>query len=407
MALQIRRAEKRQLRARIAIDGPTGAGKTYTALVAATVLAGGGRIIVIDSENRRAERYADLFQFDTIQLDGPFTPELYMEAIHLAEREGAAVVVIDSLTHAWQGEGGILEMVDKAAARSRSGNSFGAWKDVTPVHRRLIETIIRSPIHVIATMRSKMEYVQQKDPNGNTRIEKVGMAPIQRDDLPYEFDMVLDMDIKHTMVVTKSPYPAQQDVVLTKPGPEFFQAFYAWLNSGAPEDRPQPSPLPTTPPPSAASNGGNGSVSPPSVGPRPWPGNTLIGKLRTFALKNADRAPTMTPEGWDDLLADLIHVCGGIDEADTLVRFLWPDESGHDNTVPHSVGGHLTNAQRSALDTWLRTSADGRYKPVNTREAAPEAAKKEAAEIVAMARIVASESVSEPAEQPQQEEMSL
>ena len=247
------KATKRKVKARFAIDGPSGSGKTYTALVAATVLAEGGKIAVIDTEHGSASLYSDIFTFDVLELDN-FNPENYTNAIQAAEKAGYAVIVVDSLSHAWEGEGGALDMADDATRRMKSPNSYTAWKEVTPIHRKMVDAMLGSPAHIVATMRSKMEYVQEKDnTSGKTVIRKVGMAPVQRQGMEYEFTLVGDMDIDHTIVVSKSRCPALADAVEKKPGKDFFKRFLDWLNSGALETAPAPKPsifksTPTPPP---------------------------------------------------------------------------------------------------------------------------------------------------------------
>ncbi len=157
------------------------------------------------------------------------------------EEEGYDVIVIDSLSHAWEGKGGALELVDNAAARSK-GNSYVAWRHVTPLHNKLVDTMLQSKCHIVATMRSKMDYVQEKDSRGNTQIKKVGMAPIQRAGMEYEFTMVIDMDVDHNAIVSKTRCDTMADMVVTKPDAKFFEIFTNWLNSGeaAPVIEPQP-----------------------------------------------------------------------------------------------------------------------------------------------------------------------
>lgn len=229
--MQFQKATKKRSKARIALDGPSGAGKTYTALIAATVMAEGGKIAVIDTERGSASLYADKFEFDVLELDN-FDPRQYIEAIEAAEKTGYSVIVIDSLSHAWEGEGGALDQVDKAAKRLQ-GNSFAAWKDVTPLQRRLVDAMLQSPCHIIATMRSKMDYVQEKDEKtGKTIIRKVGMAPVQRQGMEYEFTIVGDMDVDHNLMITKSRCDIMADAVENKPAAKFWQKLLDWLNSG-------------------------------------------------------------------------------------------------------------------------------------------------------------------------------
>ncbi len=235
MSVQFHKAARSQAKARIAIDGPAGSGKTYTALAAASAL--GGKIALIDSERGSASLYADKFDFDTCTLDR-FSPADYVAAIHAAEESGYQVIVIDSLSHAWSGKGGALEMVDAAAARSKSNNSYAAWREVTPEHNALVDAMIQSPCHIVATMRTKTEYVLEQDDKGRQIPRKIGMAPIQRDGLEYEFTVVGDMDHQHRFVVSKSRMDAIADAVVTKPDVKWFKQVSDWLNEGDPASKP-------------------------------------------------------------------------------------------------------------------------------------------------------------------------
>ena len=229
---QFVKATKKQAKARIAIDGPSGSGKTYTSLIAATALAKGGKIAVIDTERGSASLYSEKFDFDVLELTPPFSPEVYHGAIKAAENAGYAVIVIDSLSHAWEGEGGALDMADDATKRQKTQNSYTAWREVTPVHRAMVDAILQSKCHVVVTMRSKMEYVQEKNSDGRTVINKVGLAPIQRSGMEYEFTIVGDMDLDNTIVISKSRFEPFSGRVQKKPGIEFFKPFVDWLNSG-------------------------------------------------------------------------------------------------------------------------------------------------------------------------------
>jgi hypothetical protein len=231
------KATRRQAKARVAIDGPAGSGKTYTALIAATSLANGGTIAVIDTERGSASLYADEFNFDVLELT-TFSPRNYIEAIHAAEKAGYSVIVIDSMSHAWEGEGGILDMHDAATKKQRTENSYTAWKDVTPVHREFVDTMLQSTCHIIATMRAKMEYVQE-EVNGKKQIRKIGLAPVQRAGTEYEFTVVCDMDIDHSLAVSKSRCKPMADKIARMPGQDFFNVLRDWLNSG---DAPIPQP---------------------------------------------------------------------------------------------------------------------------------------------------------------------
>ena len=151
------RAVKTDSKLRLALAGPPGSGKTFTALSLAYALADGQGVALIDTEHGSASKYADLFPpFDCVNLD-TFHPDLYVEAIKAAERAGYVVLLIDSLSHAWNGKGGLLELVDGIARRSKSGNTYVAWGEATPIQNRLIDTLLAAKLHIIATMRRKME----------------------------------------------------------------------------------------------------------------------------------------------------------------------------------------------------------------------------------------------------------
>ncbi len=277
MDLTFQKATKAKVKARVAIDGPSGAGKTYSALILATVLANGGKIAVIDTERGSASLYSDKFDFDVLELD-TFSPALYTQAITAAENAGYQVIVIDSLSHAWEGEGGALDQVDQKATQIK-GNSYVAWKDVTPMHRRMVDAMLQSKAHIVVTMRSKMEYVQEKNEKGNTVIRKVGMAPIQRQGMEYEFTIVADMDVDHHIAISKSRCEEMADKVALKPGADFWKRFTDWLNTGveknpatAPQPAKTPAPMPDVdakfPPNPAAVASDNPTTPPGNITPQ-------------------------------------------------------------------------------------------------------------------------------------------
>lgn len=230
--LVFQKAIKAQEKARIALDGVTGGGKTWTALTLGTFFAEkeGGRIAVIDSERSSAKKYASDFDFDHLTLPDE-NPHTYIAAIKAAIEGGYAVIIIDSLTHAWEGT---LELKDDVAKRSRSGNSFDAWREVTPVHNELIDTMLRAPAHVIATMRTKTEYLVEKGADDKTKISKVGLRPMQREGVEYEFDIVGDLDTENTLIISKTRCSALNGEVIRKPGADLARTIWDWLNDGEP-----------------------------------------------------------------------------------------------------------------------------------------------------------------------------
>ncbi len=264
MAVTFQKATKYQLKARIALLGPAGSGKSYTALRLAFALAGPeGRVAAIDTEHRSLSKYVGEapdgrpWDFDVLELES-FSPDAYIEGIKAAEAAGYSVLVIDSLSHAWAGKDGILEFVDETARKQamRGGgreNSFAAWREATPKHNELVETMLGAKLHLLVTMRVKTEYVQEKDDKGRTVITKKGLQPVQREGLDYEFDVVCDLEPKqNTMLVSKTRCPALTDKLFEKPGPEVVEIIRTWLESGAPAPQ--------------ASKGGDGAGAPAAPG---------------------------------------------------------------------------------------------------------------------------------------------
>jgi hypothetical protein len=236
MAIQFQKATKKRSKLRLAFDGPAGSGKTMSALLVAKGLARGGKIAVIDTERGSASLYSDEVQFDVVELDS-FSPDIYVEAIRTAEDLGYAVIIVDSLSHAWEGKGGALDVKDKASRRPGL-NDWTAWREVTPMHNRLVDAMLQSKAHIIATMRTKMEHVQEKDEKGKTVIRKVGMAPIQRPGLEYEFSVVGDLDYNHVLTISKTRCKALDGAQIPMPGERLAKTLLEWLESGEPESAP-------------------------------------------------------------------------------------------------------------------------------------------------------------------------
>jgi len=231
--IEFKRASRKQSKIRLLISGPAGSGKTYSALQIAFGL--GNRVAVIDTERGSAELYSDLGEYYVVSLNPPFLMENYLEAIHAAEGAGFDIIIIDSLTHAWAGDGGLLDLHDKAT--SAGGNSYTAWKNVTPLHRDLIDAMLQSSSHVIATVRSKTSYVIDQS-EGKCKPVKVGLAPVQRGGIEYEFTIGLDMALNHTAGVSKDRTGLFRTEYFT-PCRETGERIKAWLATGA-ELLPQP-----------------------------------------------------------------------------------------------------------------------------------------------------------------------
>jgi hypothetical protein len=195
--MSFHRAERKKAKARIGLCGPAGSGKTLSALKLAFGM--GGKIAVIDTEHGSAELYSEHGEYDVAAITPPYTVEKYRQLIKDAEEAGYEVLVIDSLTHAWAGEGGLLDEKERIP-----GNSYAAWRKITPKHNALIDAMLQSPCHIIATMRSKTEYVLEENEKGRSVPRKVGMAPVQREGMDYEFTIVFDIDQgKHVATTSK------------------------------------------------------------------------------------------------------------------------------------------------------------------------------------------------------------
>lgn len=230
-----KRATKTQSRLRMALFGASGSGKTYTAL---SIAAAFGTIAVIDTEHGSASKYADRFEFDVLELSD-YAPKAYVAAIEAAADYD--VLIIDSLTHAWAGSGGVLEIADRGAARAQ-GNKFAGWRDATPEHNRLVEAILTARPHVIVTMRSKTEYVLEPDSRGKMSPRKVGTAPVQRDGMEYEFDIVGEMNADNELVISKTRFPQLKGEVQKEPSRDFGTLILQQLQDGAPPPA-QPTPV--------------------------------------------------------------------------------------------------------------------------------------------------------------------
>lgn len=229
MKLQI--AERKRARIKMALQGPSGSGKTYSALLLGYGITNDwSKIAVIDTENESASLYADLGKYHTLGIGSPYSPEKYMEAIKLCEDSGMEVILIDSITHEWEGIGGILDIHG-----NMTGNSFTNWAKLTPRHNAFIQAMLQSPCHIIATIRTKQDYVLTEK-NGKQVPEKVGLKAVQREGMDYEFTIVLDLDIKHYTTSSKD----RSSLFMGKPpfiiSPSTGKQINDWCNSGKEEE---------------------------------------------------------------------------------------------------------------------------------------------------------------------------
>ena len=224
-----RPAERKRAKLRLCLSGPSGSGKTYSSLLIASGLVPWSKIAVLDTEHSSAELYANLGNYSTLTLEPPYDPLRYVEAIKAAEQAGFEVLIIDSLSHAWNGEGGILDQQGKVTDTKYRGNSFSAWREFTPKHNALINAILASNLHIIATVRSKTEY-SLVDENGKKQVKKLGLAPVQREGVDYEFSVFMELSIDHTAIATKDR-TSIFDGKYFKPNRQVGERLLHWLNN--------------------------------------------------------------------------------------------------------------------------------------------------------------------------------
>ncbi|SRR5579885_978805 len=227
MAIEIRKAERVKSKLRLGLAGPAGSGKTMSALKVAKGI--GGPVCLIDTERGSGDLYANLYDYSVITLEPPFKPDVLIEAIHAAEKAGFNVIIIDSLSHFWSDEGGILDQADKM--QNSGKNRFTLWADLTPQHRRLVNALLNSPKHIIATMRSKQEYALETDEKGKASVKKLGLAPVQRDGMEYEFTVFFDISQDHYAKSSKDRTDMFKNEVLIL-DEQTGQRLLKWLNEG-------------------------------------------------------------------------------------------------------------------------------------------------------------------------------
>ncbi len=235
MTVVIKKAERSQSKLRIGLAGPSGSGKTMSSLKLARGLVGpAGKICLIDTERGSAQLYAHVTDFDVIEIKAPFAPKKYIEAIEAAEDAKYDVIIIDSLSHAWTDEGGILDQADKLEKAGK--NRFTMWADLTPQHRMLVNAMLNTDAHLIGCVRSKQEYALDKDAQtGKSTVKKLGMAPIQREGMEYEFTVFIDIAQNHVAQTSKDRTDLFRNEVWTITE-ETGERLITWLNSAkAPE----------------------------------------------------------------------------------------------------------------------------------------------------------------------------
>lgn len=197
--MQLTKASRKKAKIRLGLSAVSGGGKTYSALLIAYGLCGDyNKVAVIDTENHSAELYAHLGEYNVLPLEAPYSPERYIQAIKTCEDSGMEVIIIDSITHEWDGKGGIIEI-----SNSMTGNSFTNWAKLTPRHQAFIDSILQSKCHVITTVRRKQDYEMTKDSSGKLQVQKAGLKEVTREGFEYELTVNLELDQNHNATASK------------------------------------------------------------------------------------------------------------------------------------------------------------------------------------------------------------
>lgn len=243
--LVLRKAQRKRVKLKIGLVSASGGGKTLGSLLIAYGIVRNSypsisdeevweKIAIIDTENGSGELYSNrdianihIGEYCTVPLEPPFESSKYIEAINLCYNSGIEVIIVDSLTHLWSGEGGALDK--QANIAKRTGNSFTSWKEPKKEFRAVIDKILQTDSHFITTMRSKVEYSQEKDGNGKTTVRKVGTAPVAMDGVDYEFSVVFDLDFDHIAAASKDR-TGLFDGKYIKLSPDVGKALISWVN---------------------------------------------------------------------------------------------------------------------------------------------------------------------------------
>lgn len=225
--MQLRKATRKQAKIRLGLSAVSGGGKTYSALLIAYGITGDwGKIALIDTENGSGDLYAHLGDYNVITLTAPYVPERYIECIKAAENAGMEVIIIDSITHEWDGKGGCLEIVESY------GGKYQDWAKVTPRHQAFIEAILQSKCHVITTVRRKQDYEMTKDASGKLKVEKAGLKEVTREGFEYELTANLELGMSHHARALKDRTGLFMGKAEFIPSSETGKMIAEWCNSG-------------------------------------------------------------------------------------------------------------------------------------------------------------------------------
>lgn len=240
----LRKASRQKAKIRLGISGPSGSGKTISALLIAYGITGSwDNIAVIDTESNSADLYANhivksgkkdfkIGEFNVLPLRPPFTPARYIDALHDCQDAGMQVIIIDSASHEWNGEGGILQMVDDLKASGDRNAFTSGWSKATPLHDTFVQAMLNSTAHIIACMRSKVDYVLEANDKGKMVPKKLGLAPVQREGLDYEYTTHLDLNLQHFATPMKDRTGLFIGKPLEVPSVDTGKKILEWCESG-------------------------------------------------------------------------------------------------------------------------------------------------------------------------------
>lgn len=231
--MALRKAERQKAKIRLGLSAVSGGGKTFSALLIAFGITGDwSKIALIDTENGSGDLYAHLGAYNVLTLTAPFTPEKYIEAITECEKAGMELIIVDSITHEWDGKGGCLEILEELTRKDPRHNSYTQWANITPRHQSFIDAIQQSTCHVITTVRRKQDYEMTKNQDGKVVVTKAGLKEITREGFEYELTANIELDQNHNATASKDRTGLFIGQPAFVPSVETGRAIFRWCESG-------------------------------------------------------------------------------------------------------------------------------------------------------------------------------
>lgn len=228
----LRKATRQKAKIRLGLSAVSGGGKTYSAILISKGLCGDlSKVAIIDTENGSADLYAHMGDFNVITLQPPYPPQKYIDAIKECEKAGMEVIIIDSISHEWDGAGGCLDIVEELTKKDPKHNSYTQWRFVTPMHQAFIDAILQSSAHIITTVRRKQDY-DMSNQNGKTVVTKVGLKEVTRENFEYELTLNIEMDQLHNATASKDRTGLFIDKPSFVPSEETGRIIKAWCETG-------------------------------------------------------------------------------------------------------------------------------------------------------------------------------